>query len=220
MAGNKGSTDLARDVRGFATKFYTREGNWDLVGNNIPVFFIQDAIKFPDVIHAAKQEPDRGFPQAQTAHDNFWDFVSLLPESAHMLMWIIRTGPSRARSGSWRASACTHAVADALLGAAGLGDLGEHFPDTDPRWQGADSIDLLREVVVRLRTGAGSRRMSTAASCANGRNWRPSAWAMQARLSDAAGAPVTVKGRRAESLGALGRGEGIACWASALVVRR
>jgi catalase len=89
VAGNKGSTDLARDVRGFATKFYTRQGNWDLVGNNIPVFFIQDAIKFPDVIHAAKQEPDRGFPQAQTAHDNFWDFVSLLPESTHMLMWIM-----------------------------------------------------------------------------------------------------------------------------------
>jgi catalase len=89
VAGNKGSGDLARDVRGFATKFYTREGNWDLVGNNIPVFFIQDAIKFPDIIHAAKQEPDRGFPQAQTAHDNFWDFVSLLPESTHMLMWIM-----------------------------------------------------------------------------------------------------------------------------------
>jgi len=89
VAGNKGSGDLARDVRGFATKFYTREGNWDLVGNNIPVFFIQDAIKFPDVIHAAKEEPDRGFPQAQTAHDNFWDFVSLTPESAHMLLWIM-----------------------------------------------------------------------------------------------------------------------------------
>jgi catalase len=89
VAGNKGSADLARDVRGFATKFYTREGNWDLVGNNIPVFFIQDAIKFPDVIHAAKQEPDRGFPQAQTAHDNFWDFVSLMPESTHMLVWIM-----------------------------------------------------------------------------------------------------------------------------------
>lgn len=89
VAGNKGSTDLARDVRGFAVKFYTREGNWDLVGNNIPVFFIQDALKFPDLIHAAKQEPDRGFPQAQTAHDNFWDFVSLMPESTHMLMWIM-----------------------------------------------------------------------------------------------------------------------------------
>ena len=89
VAGNKGSGDLARDVRGFATKFYTREGNWDLVGNNIPVFFIQDAIKFPDLIHAAKQEPDRGFPQAQTAHDNFWDFASLMPESTHMLMWIM-----------------------------------------------------------------------------------------------------------------------------------
>jgi len=89
VAGNKGSTDLARDVRGFAVKLYTREGNWDLVGNNIPVFFIQDAIKFPDVIHAAKQEPDRGFPQAQTAHDNFWDLASLMPETTHMLMWIM-----------------------------------------------------------------------------------------------------------------------------------
>ena len=89
VAGNKGSPDLARDVRGFATKFYTREGNWDLVGNNMPVFFIQDAIKFPDLIHAAKQEPDRAFPQAQTAHDNFWDFASLMPESTHMLMWIM-----------------------------------------------------------------------------------------------------------------------------------
>jgi catalase len=89
VAGNKGSGDLARDVRGFAVKLYTKQGNWDLVGNNIPVFFIQDAIKFPDVIHAAKQEPDRGFPQAQTAHDNFWDFVSLMPESTHMLMWVM-----------------------------------------------------------------------------------------------------------------------------------
>ena len=89
VAGNKGSPDLARDVRGFAVKLYTRQGNWDLVGNNIPVFFIQDAIKFPDMVHAAKQEPDSGFPQAQTAHDNFWDFVSLLPESTHMLMWIM-----------------------------------------------------------------------------------------------------------------------------------
>src|SRR3954453_18062829 len=70
VVGSKGSFDLARDVRGFATKFYTREGNWDLVGNNIPVFFIQDPIKFPDLVHAAKQEPDRAFPQAQTAHDN------------------------------------------------------------------------------------------------------------------------------------------------------
>ncbi|MCW8109774.1 catalase [Alteromonas ponticola] len=87
VAGNKGSPDLARDVRGFAVKFYTNEGNWDLVGNNIPVFFIQDAIKFPDLIHSAKQEPDRGFPQAQTAHDNFWDFISLTPESMHMVMW-------------------------------------------------------------------------------------------------------------------------------------
>jgi len=89
VAGNKGSGDLARDVRGFAVKLYTKEGNWDIVGNNIPVFFIQDAIKFPDIIHAAKQEPDRGFPQAQTAHDNFWDFISLNPESMNMALWIM-----------------------------------------------------------------------------------------------------------------------------------
>lgn len=89
VAGSKGSPDLARDVRGFAVKFYTDEGNWDLVGNNIPVFFIQDAIKFPDMVHAAKPEPDRGFPQAQTAHDTFWDFISLTPESMHMIMWIM-----------------------------------------------------------------------------------------------------------------------------------
>ncbi|MFZ2005493.1 MAG: catalase [Stellaceae bacterium] len=87
VAGNKGSADLARDVRGFAVKLYTKQGNWDLVGNNIPVFFIQDAIKFPDLIHAVKEEPDRGFPQAASAHDNFWDFVSLMPEATHMLMW-------------------------------------------------------------------------------------------------------------------------------------
>jgi catalase len=87
VAGSRGSADTVRDVRGFAVKFYTQQGNYDLVGNNIPVFFIQDAIKFPDLIHAAKQEPDRAFPQAATAHDNFWDFVSLVPESTHMLMW-------------------------------------------------------------------------------------------------------------------------------------
>src|ERR1700754_2036902 len=87
VAGGAGSVDTPRDVRGFAVKFYTAEGNWDLVGNNIPVFFIQDAMKFPDLIHAAKQEPDRGFPQAQTAHDNFWDWASLMPETTHMLMW-------------------------------------------------------------------------------------------------------------------------------------
>jgi catalase len=89
VAGNKGSADLPRDVRGFAVKLYTKEGNWDIVGNNIPVFFIQDAIKFPDLVHAVKQEPDRGFPQAATAHDNFWDFISLTPESMHMVMWIM-----------------------------------------------------------------------------------------------------------------------------------
>ena len=89
VAGSKGSPDLARDVRGFAVKFYTQQGNWDIVGNNIPVFFIQDAIKFPDLIHAAKPEPDQGFPQAQTAHNNFWDFISLTPESMNMVMWIM-----------------------------------------------------------------------------------------------------------------------------------
>lgn len=87
VAGNKGSSDLARDVRGFAVKFYTDEGNWDLVGNNIPVFFIQDAMKFPDLVHAVKDEPDRGFPQAQSAHDTFWDYIALTPESMHMVMW-------------------------------------------------------------------------------------------------------------------------------------
>ncbi len=89
VAGNKGSFDLARDVRGFAVKLYTKQGNWDIVGNNIPVFFIQDAIKFPDIIHAVKAAPDRGFPQAQSAHDNFWDFTSLTPETVHMLLWVM-----------------------------------------------------------------------------------------------------------------------------------
>jgi catalase len=89
VAGERGSTDTARDVRGFAVKFYTDEGNWDLVGNNIPVFFIQDAMKFPDLIHAAKPEPHHQMPQAATAHDTFWDFVSLMPESTHMLLWIM-----------------------------------------------------------------------------------------------------------------------------------
>jgi len=89
VAGERGSTDTARDVRGFAVKFYTDQGNWDLVGNNIPVFFIQDAIKFPDVIHAVKPEPHHAMPQAASAHDTFWDFVSLMPESTHMLMWVM-----------------------------------------------------------------------------------------------------------------------------------
>ncbi|WP_284337053.1 catalase [Comamonas sp. NoAH] len=87
VAGGAGSVDTPRDVRGFAIKFYTEEGNWDLVGNNIPVFFIQDAMKFPDLVHAVKMEPDRGFPQAASAHDTFWDFISLMPESMHMIMW-------------------------------------------------------------------------------------------------------------------------------------
>jgi catalase len=99
VAGSKGSADLARDVRGFAVKLYTREGNWDLVGNNIPVFFIQDAIKFPDLIHAVKMEPDRGFPQSATAHDTFWDYIACTPEAMHMVMWIMsdRTTPRSLR---------------------------------------------------------------------------------------------------------------------------
>lgn len=87
VAGERGSKDTARDVRGFAVKFYTDEGNWDLVGNNMPVFFIQDAMKFPDLVHAVKPEPHHAMPQAASAHDTFWDFVSLMPESTHMLMW-------------------------------------------------------------------------------------------------------------------------------------
>ena len=99
VAGGAGSVDTPRDVRGFAVKLYTSEGNWDLVGNNIPVFFIQDAIKFPDLIHAVKMEPDRGFPQAGSAHDTFYDFVSLTPEAIHMLMWAMsdRTIPRSLR---------------------------------------------------------------------------------------------------------------------------
>ena len=89
VAGSRGSADTARDVRGFAVKLYTDEGNWDLVGNNIPIFFIQDAIKFPDLVHAAKPEPNNEIPQAATAHDTFWDFISLTPESMHMVMWIM-----------------------------------------------------------------------------------------------------------------------------------
>ncbi len=87
VQGERGSKDTARDVRGFAVKFYTDEGNWDLVGNNMPVFFIQDAMKFPDLVHAVKPEPHHQMPQAASAHDTFWDFVSLMPESTHMLMW-------------------------------------------------------------------------------------------------------------------------------------
>ncbi len=89
VVGSRGSTDLARDVRGFAVKFYTQEGNFDLVGNNIPVFFIQDAIKFPDLVHAIKPEPHNEIPQAASAHDTFWDFISLMPESMHMIMWVM-----------------------------------------------------------------------------------------------------------------------------------
>ena len=99
VAGGAGSVDTPRDVRGFAVKMYTKEGNWDLVGNNIPVFFIQDAIKFPDLIHAVKMEADRGYPQAASAHDTFWDFIGLMPESTHMIMWAMsdRTIPRSLR---------------------------------------------------------------------------------------------------------------------------
>ena len=89
VLGSRGSADTARDVRGFAVRFYTQEGNFDLVGNNIPVFFVQDAIKFPDLVHAAKPEPHNEIPQASTAHDNFWDFISLMPESTHTIMWVM-----------------------------------------------------------------------------------------------------------------------------------
>ena len=89
VAGGRGSKDTPRDVRGFAVKIYTEEGNWDIVGNNMPIFFIQDAIKFPDLIHAVKEEPDRGFPQAASAHDTFWDFASLTPETMHNLIWLM-----------------------------------------------------------------------------------------------------------------------------------
>lgn len=89
VVGFRGSADTVRDVRGFATKFYTEDGNWDLVGNNMPIFFIQDAIKFPDLVHAIKPEPHNEMPQASAAHDNFWDFVSLMPESMHMIMWVL-----------------------------------------------------------------------------------------------------------------------------------
>jgi catalase len=99
VAGGAGSVDTPRDVRGFAVKFYTQEGNWDLVGNNVPVFFIQDAMKFPDLVHSVKMEPDRGFPQATAAHDTFWDFISLTPESMHAIMWAMsdRTIPRSLR---------------------------------------------------------------------------------------------------------------------------
>lgn len=93
VAGERGSKDTAHDVRGFAIKFYTDEGNWDLVGNNMPVFFIQDAIKFPDLIHAVKPEPHNALPEAANTHDTFWDFVSLMPESTHMLMWKMNDRP-------------------------------------------------------------------------------------------------------------------------------
>ncbi|HET7299265.1 MAG TPA: catalase, partial [Oleiagrimonas sp.] len=87
VAGGAGSIDTPRDIRGFAVKFYTKEGNWDLVSNDIPVFFIQDAMKFPDLVHAVKMEQDRGFPQAATAHDTFWDYISLTPEAMHVILW-------------------------------------------------------------------------------------------------------------------------------------
>ncbi|MEX2594613.1 MAG: catalase [Anditalea sp.] len=89
VVGFRGSADTVRDVRGFATKFYTEEGNYDLVGNNMPIFFIQDGIKFPDLVHAIKPEPHNEMPQASAAHDNFWDFTSLMPESMHMIMWVL-----------------------------------------------------------------------------------------------------------------------------------
>ncbi len=107
VVGSRGSADTPRDVRGFAIKFYTEEGIWDLVGNNMPVFFIQDAIKFPDFVHAVKPEPHREIPQAASAHDTFWDFVSLTPESTHVLMWVRVTAGFRGATQRWKASAST-----------------------------------------------------------------------------------------------------------------
>jgi catalase len=120
VAGSRGSMDTARDVRGFAVKLYTTQGNWDLVGNNIPVFFIQDGIKFPDIIHAVKPEPDREIPQAQSAHDTFWDFVSLQPESTHMLMWVMS---DRAIPRSYRTMEGFGVHTFRLVNAAGLSSL-------------------------------------------------------------------------------------------------
>ena len=125
----------------------------------------------------------------------------------------------RALVGHSDAAAVAHAVADALLGAAGLGDIGEHFPDTDPRWKGADSIEILRNVAVKL-AGEGYRILNVDCSVVCERpKLAPQRAAMQENLSSAADAPVTVKGRRAEELGALGRAEGIACFAVALISR-
>ena len=107
VLGSRGSADTVRDTRGFAVKFYTDEGNFDLVGNNIPVFFIQDGIKFPDIIHAGKPQPDREIPQAQSAHDTFWDFVSLHTEATHHVMWNMRTAAFPVHSGPWKVSAST-----------------------------------------------------------------------------------------------------------------
>jgi len=110
VLGSRGSADSVRDTRGFATKFYTEEGNFDLVGNNMPVFFIQDGIKFPDIIHAAKPHPDREIPQAQSAHDSFWDFVSLHTEATHHVIWNMSDRGIRVRSGPWRASGSTRSA--------------------------------------------------------------------------------------------------------------
>ena len=125
---------------------------------------------------------------------------------------------ARGLAGHSDADVVAHAVTDALLGAAGLGDIGQHFPDTDPALAGADSIDLLRRAVADVRAaGLGARRTSTAPSCSRHPSWRPTATRSTSGSSDAVGAPVTVKGKRAEGLGALGRAEGVACFAVALV---
>ena len=110
VAGSRGSADTVRDTRGFAVKFYTEQGNFDLVGNNIPVFFIQDGIKFPDVIHAVKPHPDREIPQAQSAHDTFWDFVSLHTEAQHHTIWAMSDRAIPGPTGTWRASGSTRSV--------------------------------------------------------------------------------------------------------------
>jgi catalase len=132
VAGERGSLDTPRDVRGFATKFYTDEGNFDIVGNNIPVFFIQDAIKFPDLVHALKPEPHHAMPQAASAHDTFWDFVSLMPESTHMLMWVMSDRALPRSFRTWPRSTTTRVTAS-----TGRRSIADASPTSPTRWPAA-----------------------------------------------------------------------------------
>ena len=187
VAGSRGSADTVRDVRGFAVKFYTREGNYDLVGNNIPVFFIQDAMKFPDLIHAVKPEPHHEMPQAASAHDTFWDFVSLMPETTHMLMWA-DVGPrhpaqlphdGRLRRPhlppGQRASGESHFVKfhwKPKLGKHGLAwDEAQKIAGKDPDfhrrdlWEAIDAGQLPRVGAGRAADRRGARRQASASTC-------------------------------------------------------